>query len=206
MKKVVLLDVDGVILRHPKIMARVSQRCVQYVGMKLDLNMDDAYYRNKVMYNMFGHTLLGFENHNNLQEEFTKFVYSPPIIDELRRYKTDPDILAAKYDLQEFECRCRNNGVPIYLFSNAPKVWCGEVLKLLDSSIPESKILHCGHGLYKGYLKPQPELYKAVERALPASKYVFIDDSYSNLQPVCKKDNWDAFMFSGESRLVDLEI
>lgn len=104
--------------------------------------------------------------------------------------------------LRQMVMRCKHEGVPVYLFTNAPLIWCKAVLATsgLDKFIPDENIISCDHDtmiLHKddGF-KPVDVVYNTVEHFVKSVHYlddplyIFVEDSFKNLTPIIGRSSW----------------
>ncbi len=203
--RVVLLDMDGVILRHPKAITHVSRQCVHYVAQKLVIDHPSAYKLNKLLYQRFGHTLLGLERlyDYDLEKtvpEFNDYVYPSYLLGHIVwTTKEDPIWTDMRKDLAVLLDACDHQGIPVHVFSNAPEVWCRMALSQMNvDPLRFGSILSSGDAVVQCSLKPQKVVYKKVRKHLETKYGVsdldlyFIDDSFHNLVPVMDQPKWRA--------------
>jgi FMN phosphatase YigB (HAD superfamily) len=222
-RKVALLDVDGVVYRHPRVLYHVGHKCVNYVSKKLQVDLPAAQSINTTLYQRFGHTLLGlqrvYDMHiEDIMEEFNSFVYDQKTLKYLKDSKDDEVVKKLRTEMREFVDFCNNKDVPVYLFSNAPYLWCREIVHMLEigGTVPSHNILHCGHDSIGYYLKPELTAYKQVETHLrylyqseddeDCLKFVFIDDSLTNLVPVMDRKDWTPIYMNKDIKLDNANI
>lgn len=194
--KILLLDIDGVVLQAPKALGRVAQRACDFVAR--DIGASDRRYAtrvNRLLYTQHGHTLLGLQRlygSRSTSADFADFVYDDDTMALLRAAKGTPEFEGRAKQVRAALRRVQDSGVPIYLFSNAPLQWCKTVYDMtnLYYYLPEENIFYCDHPVFAGGLKPQPAVYKNIqmyldhEHRMPDADLVFVDDSYCNLVPV----------------------
>ena len=206
-RRSVFLDIDGVILRHRGIQTRVAQRCSLYVAKKLGVGLEVGQGVNRLMYETYGHTLYGFEEGvGSLEREFTEFVYSLRLMEELAGLKKDPGVQEDREELWKLLDRCEKNGVDVWIMSNAPKVWCDGVLDLMDWKLKEDRVLHCGHTWYKNELKPSVRVFMSVQEAHGSEgELVLVDDSVRNIEGAVAA-GWKGRLFGLDDCLGNLEI
>lgn len=182
-KKAVLLDVDGVVMRSRAVASVVSAKCAQFVGRKLNVSEAEAQRINRALYTKHGHTLLGLHKECGIyvtQAEFVKHVYD---IETFRVLRDQPIVEPQFYNICTW---CADKGIPLWLFSNAPRVWSMSVIVLNDIPVEiQPNILDLD-----GHLKPEPEVYRHVEETVPADKLIFVDDSAANLAPIEGNPRW----------------
>lgn len=201
-KKVVLLDVDGVVFKHTRALSAVSHRCNQYVSQKLGVEISTASKINSVLYKRFGHTVLGLERIYDYDiietlPEFTKFVYSPTLIEYVHKYSADLATMhVMRSELIQLLRHCDKKDIDVYLFSNAPLQWCEMVLSMLNLKNADIGVFGSGHEIYDGLLKPHTVLYDNIYKFLsniykdPYLQLIYTDDSLQNIIPVLEKPNW----------------
>lgn len=204
MNHVLLLDVDGVIFRHPRVLKTVGYRVTRFVQSRIPqtCGLIDAHQVNKQLYTNYGHTLLGmhevYSKNAPSLEEFNHVVYRN--IDKLLENKVHED--AQLRTLCEIALA---KDVPIYLFSNAPHTWCQTIIEHMDlcSYIPEDRILSSDHPVFQEkLLKPVPKLYENVQTYLQQEHHnkdlgiLFVDDSWGNLKPVIRAPGWKPMHFN----------
>ncbi len=206
-RKVVLLDVDGVVYRNPRVLQHVGHKCVKYVSKKLQIDLPAAQNINKTLYQKFGHTLLGmqrvYDMHiEDILEEFNAYVYDRTTMKYLKESGHDESMDHLRQEMKDFVEFCNYKDVPVHLFSNAPYRWCREISHMLDIAnvVPSQNIIHSGHLEMGYYLKPERTVYKQVETYLrymyqdeaheDCLKFVFVDDSLTNLVPVMDRKDW----------------
>lgn len=210
MKKAVVLDVDGVILRHPPTLQKVHRRIEHYVSNKTQTHLNESKRVNELLYRHYGHTYLGLKNvyarSSVTLSEFNDFVYTDDIVKSVNNAVYNVDMLHHLIDLQRFLETCRSQNVPCYMFSNAPHPWCTQVHKTcnLGRWIPIEHILSCDHDVFNRYaqsLKPQPIIYQTLQDYLAHEHHntdleiVFVDDSFCNLVPVIDSPAWTPVLF-----------
>lgn len=209
MTKIVLLDVDGVIFRHPATFAKVHHRIEQFVSKKTRGTIEDAKKRNQFMYKHFGHTHIGLQKlyQSNLSlKDFNDFVYNEDILKSVYQATYNIDVLHDLVQLQSFLRSCAFRNIPVYMFSNAPRVWCKTIQSALHIAewIPSDRIITCDHEVFqnkKQLLKPQRDVYDTMQNYLRHEyrhdnvELIFVDDSMSNLIPVIDSPVWRPVLF-----------
>lgn len=182
MKRTLLLDVDGVLIRDQNLLNHVKNNVVRYVRTKLPA-CSDPIQVNNLLYKSYGHTAIGLEKEYGIDtSDFNNKVYTPRVLEHLydvldysdefsRDSKTIRRILSMGYDVE--------------LFSNAPLVWTEPVRDALDSF----RVINGGE-----YLKPNLESYLHVNDN--SVDYIFVDDKMCNLLPSLFFKNWTPVHFS----------
>lgn len=202
--KVLLLDVDGVVLHQPRLLNYVSRKIVSYVRevSPYHLSFEQAKDLNEVLYKSFGHTQRGLQKIYGQQcptlPVFQNKIYDQSTIHHLWSYRNDPTIQQRGYAVLELLDEAAKKGVPVYLFSNSPIQWCQCIADMLYLDIPSDHILCTSHPVFQdNLLKPDVKLYENVATFLQQShrdkgitQYVFVDDSWINLAPVIGGSAW----------------
>jgi FMN phosphatase YigB (HAD superfamily) len=214
--RVWLLDFDGVVLRHPKVLQRVSQRVVEYVQQNTGsyLSQADATRLNRELYGRYGHTHLGmkklFRPHSTLAD-FNRFVYEPGFINGLYREfgkeaSVAQDMGAWKSWLEAHECDDHGILEKVVIFTNSPSAWVEPWLASSPLCNTFDEILSSDHPLFNdpnkktdGLLKPALELYERIEYYHESHQLLyFLDDSRLNLEPICQRPQWVPVWFDND--------
>ena len=191
--KVALMDFDGVILRNKTVLSRVANKATQYVQRTLDISKrSSAEAVNRYLYTTYGHTAIGLNaiTKTTTLQEFNAFVYDDLYLDHNEYYE-------AKKELHEwclFLKRLHDRGIPIHIFSNAPKEWC---LNFIDSH-PNLYWTWDYIPLALENLKPQMHIYNILEDKFSNATVYFVDDNMSNLS---NARNWETIMFDSKFQL-----
>lgn len=215
-QKVLLLDFDGVILKHKPVLKRIQNRVVDYVRENVHqgyLSMEDAQRLNRDLYTRYGHSHLGMKKlflPFSRLSSFNDYVYQPAFLQGLyHEYMTDEilqnDIQSFKGWMASFEDK---TGVPTYIFTNSPSHWC-EMWLMSDKNTTHVKgirdILGSNHSVFEtpadALLKPNQVLYRRMESYLSSqfnsveNHLIFVDDSVSNLEPIVTRSMWTPIWF-----------
>jgi FMN phosphatase YigB (HAD superfamily) len=212
-KKVILLDMDGVMVRHPTLSTHISKGCVQYVSNKLAIDRTSAQKLNKLLYQRFGHTLLGLDRIYDYDltktvPEFSKMVYNHTLLETIRtNMMEDPMFHQMTIELKQLLLESQNKDISVHIFTNAPRSWCQTMMDLLKVNMDdfaEHPIFCSGDDIMGTNLKPQPILYKNLLDYLqyvykdPMLEILFVDDSLQNLMPIMDHPNWTPIYMNGE--------
>lgn len=203
--KVLLLDVDGVVFTHKKTLDHVSHNIVQYCAKELKVSSNQALSINKLLYTEYGHSYRGLRKMYNIDKSIDHFntcVYTHDVLQSVE--SSDHDMLQHLnfMQLKQMVLRCQCEGVPVYLFTNAPLQWCRSVLKVsgLGRYIPEEHVLSCDHDVMTFHeddgFKPVDAVYDTAQKFIENMHYlddpifIFMEDSFKNLVPVIGKSSW----------------
>jgi FMN phosphatase YigB (HAD superfamily) len=206
--KIVLLDVDGVIFKHPPTMHKVYSRIQQYVAKAANVPLVHGSVINESLYRNFGHTYIGLQRVYNTKKElqdFNNFVYTEDIVKSVYQSTYNIDTLQHLIELQAFLDACSKTNTHVYMFSNAPSQWCKEIRTAFNLSkwIPHENVITCDHDIFqntKQSLKPQPAVYKMLHEYLRHGydrelQIMYVDDSFMNLIPVIDAPSWKPVLF-----------
>ena len=211
--KVLLLDVDGVILQHRRILHQVSRNIVNYCKRELYVSEKTAITINQLLYTEYGHSYRGLRKVYDLRRSLHHFnttVYDEELV--ISVIETDKDINQHIHymNLKDIVLRCNIKNVPVYLFTNAPLSWCKSVLSTsgLDTLIPESQIISCEHDAMLLHdddgFKPVAAVYETIktfitnEHHLEDPLYIFVEDSFKNLVPIIGDKSWCPVFFNSD--------
>ncbi len=221
--KVLLLDVDGVILHHKYVLNKVSNNIVQYCAKELDLPTQEALQMNKLLYTEYGHSYRGlrkvFHYHKPIHH-FNTVVYNRDVVQDVldTANQKDTQQYTQYIHMQQMILKCLNEGVPVYLFTNAPLLWCKAVLSAsgLDKFIPDENVLSCDHDVMLSYdadgFKPVYPVYETVERYVQYRErlndpiFMFVEDSFKNLIPVIGDASWFPIYLSTHTSLCSQHV
>ena len=215
--KVLLLDVDGVILRDSKVLQKISLNIVKYYAKELNVPLKNALHINQLLYSEYGHSYRGLRKLYNFDKSihhFNRTVYTPDVINALKESSSTDKVQHMHYNnFVNILTTCHQNDIPVYLFTNAPLVWCKAVLQIsgLHKHIVEENIISCDHDtmlLHKddGF-KPVGMVYETVKLFIKRQHHldeplcIFIEDSFKNLIPVVNDSSWLPLHFNPEAPL-----
>ena len=100
--KSLLLDIDGVVLRSPLLLAHVQDNCVKYVASKLPeaKNPRDV---NRVLYMTHGHTARGLSKAFQIDtSDFNEKVYDKRLLDHLAEVIYGTEFQLEAKEISEF--------------------------------------------------------------------------------------------------------
>lgn len=177
-----LLDLDGVVFRHPAAFARIHARVTKFVATRVP-NTCAHMEVHEALYRSHGHTLLGLRDtlgDTSTIAEFNRFVFDAAFIEEVRRIPRPNETELHSAAVRRLVAFATQRHVDVYIFTNAPRNWVNYALSTtgLASTFEPQRVL-VGEEL--GYLKPQHEAYAAVEERVRAARITFVDDSLINL-------------------------
>jgi FMN phosphatase YigB (HAD superfamily) len=157
---------------------------------------------NKSLYQSAGHTLLGLQKlgYETSLDDFNKYVYGGLDYSILRDDLSD----LHKHDVEvmkTMKSMCADNGVDVYIFSNAPDVWCDTVSEALFSfTFPTTS------SFTNGLFKPNPFTYTKVDQHLNSDRYFFVDDKIINFVNMPKTGKWKGCWLNNEEMSQDNDI
>ena len=196
--KRLLLDFDGVCLKHAKAEKVVIKRIEQFANIFLKVKPNTISSLNQELYKTTGHTVkglvkLGFPVFMN---DFNAYVYETIDYDKIFKdlRNTNKDDIAALVDLKHF---CDDNNIPVSVFSNAPSSWCENILQLMSDeltgihNINEYIDTQCHH-----YLKPSKNIFEIIEKKHMNDTLYFVDDKFGNFINIYRNPRWVKLFFS----------
>lgn len=214
--KAILLDVDGVVMHHPRVLHNVSKKITTYVRKNIPKHVSkmDAEDINRILYKSFGHSHRGLERVYGPNvpplAHFLETIYDEHTIRDLWNHRKDPMMQQRATEVLELMELAAKKDTPVYLFSNSPEGWCDAVSKMMKLDIHSDRILCAGHPVFKdNLLKPDAALYEAVatylrhhHREEGIQRFVFVDDSWGNLVPVLGGSEWIPILLKEDGPLI----
>lgn len=207
-----LLDLDGVVLRHPRLQDYIRHRAVLYVQKVMRTSFHRAEEINVDMYMGRGHTWKGLHDLYGTRvagtlSDFNRFVYNWDTMDVLRGSMKDDDMITCRHDALHLQRTCDRTRTPVWILSNAPRIWCHPVMGLLG--LEWGQLLTMDHPLLDGKdVKPSPRVYELVNQYIsnavgPHTRVTFVDDSAINLEgavPMHYQNGWNLVHFAAEKQ------
>lgn len=191
MARVLLLDLDDVVFRHPAAHAVVARRVVALLADRLRLSHVDADVLNRRLYGGHGHTLLGLRRELDVTlsvNDFNAAVYANSTLAEVARLPHNPRTSLRALEAARLLIEMRRRDVACYVFSNAPRVWCEFALGMVGLGgvfSPDRMLTSDGHDPLNLVLKPSSlsyEIAEGVVRMSGGDGIAFVDDSLRNLE------------------------
>lgn len=201
MKRALLLDFDGVVLRKHQAHNLVGLRCQNFVQRQLKLkNPLKAREMNVNLYRTYGHTLMGLRKlgYDIDLEEFNQFVYTCLPYHTLFKDVCETNRLDIR-NVERINEFCLENDIDVYLFSNAPDVWCHTILDYMRVPLMRT--------LKHEALKPDRMCFQEIHPTLQRyDQLVFVDDSFINFHHVLHSQRWLKILASTEMQDKPLQI
>lgn len=205
-KPIVLLDYDGVVLRHPRASRLIRRRCERYTATQTGCRPGSNAARdlNRALYTTYGHTHVGLRRLGYPSDIacFNAQVYDG--IDYKTLFEnTEDDVMEANTKMLK-ALMCLTDSYNVKIFSNAPREWCVETMRQMDSSPNGAALAHLQSNFIDlaGLVKPDIRAYVAAEIALSWSASAsdgdiyFVDDSLVNIAPVITRPGWKSVLFT----------
>lgn len=212
LKKVVLIDFDGVVLRNKTADVQVAKRAGIYTWRKMNNirshnhNLVSPKQAEDICYNLYkgyGHTLIGLKSTgvpNCHMKDYNKLVYDTLDYEKIRSFNNNFD------ELRILINHCLQHHHEIYFFSNAPYRWMYNVLKdnqdILSSVDDVRKVLKINED-DENYLKPFPQIYDKINSHFYTENIVFIDDNIGNIKPVINNIAWTNVLFCSADKKIN---
>lgn len=183
MNSSLVLDIDGVLVRDPLLLAHVKSNIIEYVRQKVPSCSQPARL-NSVLYKRHGHTARGLQQTFKVDtSDFNQKVYDGRVHDHLwsilsgNEFQRDAEII---HELTR-------SGWDVTLFSNSPLYWSLPVAQAIGGDI---KVHYDGL-----FLKPDVRGYMFETD----KQHLYIDDSLRNLQTAGTLPNWTPVYFRNEN-------
>jgi FMN phosphatase YigB (HAD superfamily) len=215
LKKVVLVDFDGVVLRNKTADIQVAKRAGIYTWRKMnsikshDHNLISPKQAEDVNYNLYkgyGHTLTGLKHTgipNCHMKDYNKLVYDTIDYEKARSSNNNFD------DLRVLINYCLEHHHEIYFFSNAPFRWMNNLLKndqdILSSVDDIRKVLKISED-DETYLKPYSHIYDKINSHFNKENIIFIDDNIGNIRPVMNNVAWTNILFCSVNKKINNKL
>jgi hypothetical protein len=204
-KFVLLLDIDGVVMRNKRLLKNVKFNCTKFVQTHSNkpMGLYEAYQKNHMLHKNYGHTLRGL-NYTVDKGYFNNQVYDKRIYNELDNYLNTSEFEDHINGFSEIYHICKKNDIPIGIFSNAPFDWCNRIVYGIEikQECFIDEIYSNEHYAMTSYLKPDYEVYSGVEKDIKdkygSSEIIMVDDSFINLKPIYNQLPWSPVLFKNE--------
>ena len=207
--KSIVADMDGVLLRHPKLFKMVSERATGFVKKCINPYMSDQKAKkiNEVLYKNFGHTVIGLNTvykSDITTKDFCEYVYDKDFLQNMPQIERDNCFYEAQYEVKNLVQKLQQKGISFYVFSNAPVKWCITAMNMMNIDIDLQKVIGCDSYIYgdQMVLKPQKEAYiKIADHIYETDGFpyktqlIYMDDQMINLMPVVDHPHWKAIWY-----------
>lgn len=178
-RPLLLLDVDGVLLRDKALHMHLERNVHTYVAKKLPKARDPVRVA-RMLYSKYGHTGKGLMHAFQIDtSDFNKSIYTKDLMSHLWSVISGPEFQSDAAEIHELSHRW-----DIHLFSNAPMTWTFPVASAIGDSvrIPRTNF----------YLKPDPRAYMKFPQQ---RRKVFVDDTIQNLRTARYFETWTPVLF-----------
>lgn len=214
MRKVVLVDFDGVVLRNKVADVKVAKRAGIYTWQQLNKHKPrgtvsgivSPSHGDQICYNLYkgyGHTVVGLKGiglKESNMNDYNKLVYDTLDYDVIRKNNNSFD------DVRVLINYCHECHYDIFMFSNAPMRWIKNILKndedVLAAMPDVRQVLEIDENDER-FLKPGPLIYDTVSSCFNRENIVFIDDSIGNMRPVLDKLTWTNIVMSSANKKIN---
>lgn len=210
MKKVLLLDFDGVVLRNKVADVQVVKRAGIFTWKACNKiprssNIISVKHANELCYNLYkgyGHTLTGLKavGVKSTLADYNHIVYSTIDYPKVRDSNNDFN------DIRQLLQYCAEQQILIYTFSNAPELWINSILKTEPDILQSIMDIRGVLGIKDFddlFLKPRKEVYDAIDERFNAGKIYFVDDNMVNFQNSMCRPNWTNILFSNFNKKIN---
>jgi FMN phosphatase YigB (HAD superfamily) len=207
-----VLDVDGVVVREKALLRRIGHNCSKFVQATSTrpISIDEATKLNNQYYKAYGHTLRAlneikkpsYKSKLDLEHMFIETVYDKSTLSQLSEYLSGPIFIDNMSGFNQVAMICKENNIPLYLFSNAPDVWCGKVAEKLQTMygvyIDDVFSGNTMNMLIKPDITAYDHVKQNIRNSSDVNKVLFVDDSLINLLPVKRDPFWIPLWFKPE--------
>ena len=181
MNKSLVIDVDGVLIRDPLLLAHVKSNVTDYVRSKVP-KCQNPERLNAMLYKKYGHTALGLERvFKSDISDFNRKVYDRKLHDHLWSVLSGTEFQEEAVILHEIS----RSGWDVTLFTDAPIQWVASVKNAISDRLY----------FYKNetYFKTDPRVYNYFSKK---RRHLYVDDSIKNLATAWPLDNWTPVHFN----------
>jgi FMN phosphatase YigB (HAD superfamily) len=207
MKRALLLDFDGVVVRNRMVHRVVADACTTCVARKAGVSLAEARRVNDALYPRLGHSSLVLTRHFGVPTTPSEF--NATVYDELLDYDFIARCLRSRADQEH--ARALANMIDsrnTLVFSNAPWGWCERILSFLGigGAVMRSNAI-CSDSTQ--LFKPDPRAFAEAEfrasLAVPGvQEFVFVDDSPANVAAAADRPGWTPVHFPADAALGDI--
>lgn len=193
MRKLILLDFDGVILKRHPLLKQVSYKCQQYTKKYTRLtNPVHIKDLNEQLYSSTGHTLLGLQKLGfpATIDEFNSYVYG--LLNYATLFKHDEELEHQGESFKTFLEHCQYHNIDVRIFSNAPDIWVKAFVNNMTRNTINVQTLS---DITSCHLKPTHTCYNMVEKQFRTQDIIFVDDKLANLMPVMNRSRWRTYLY-----------
>ena len=195
-----LLDLDGVVFRHPEASALLHRRVERFVSIHArgqvsasNASSTRVMAVHEGLYRHYGHTLLGLREAHGCSatvSDFNRFVFDATFLDAVRAMPMPLDFDRHAASVRDLVRHARNQrGARVCIFTNAPRVWVRLALAATGVWMPDADILSG-----EVHVKPEAQAYALAQAAVGSDASVtFVDDAQLNLDRCPRL--WRAVLF-----------
>jgi hypothetical protein len=189
LKKIALVDFDGVILRSKEPNVYIKNKIEKYVKKSFRLkDMASAEKLNKELYIRYGHTYLGLQKMGKVSSlrDFNEYVYG-----DTREYNGMTLTKEENKEWQDFLAEMKKLDIQVKLFSNADKRWMANFIGYNPDYFSFHDLMSLyEEPFYSRLLKPKRDIYDLANSKYPDGLFYFIDDKVSNFGPIYHDMRW----------------
>lgn len=213
MKKVLLLDFDGVVLKNKVADSKVAKRAGIYTWKSINnirskqdfisiTQAEDICYN---LYKGYGHTLCGLKDMGldvNLKD-YNDMIYKTIDYKVVRKTNNDMN------DVRNLIQFCKNKRIEMFMFSNSPMAWMENTLENdtdIVHDIPDVRDILKISENDDLFLKPQSYIYDAIEKRFQDTKCIFVDDNISNFRYVMHNSCWKKIVCSTVNKKINNDM
>lgn len=193
MKKVLLLDFDGVIFKHKNAINIVSNKAARYVKKITNVNNKDSHIINKYLYKSFGHSVTGLikMGYDVSMTDYNNFVYDNLDFKKLFKNIDKKDV----DNINNIIIYCKKYKIHSCIFTNSPPIWYNNILDYIN--VDKNQFDYIDN---YDMLKPNKDIYDLIEdKYKNHDKIYFVDDSFVNFTHTLSNPKWINIMLDNKT-------
>ena len=196
MSQIILLDVDGVLIRNPAIQKYVTHRSVEFVRKyHPNQSYDTVKNLNTICYTKLGHSSFLVRNSKQTVVDYNEYVFDEDTLRFVRNNVTERDVERLHNVMRLVDYRRIDTG----LCTNSPQVYCEELFSSLEYDIRQFDHLITSDS---GFIKPMSAFFDAADvQTNEYSTIHFIDDSVLNTKAVRRRPRWNAHVVTDDDSI-----
>ena len=188
--KIVLFDVDGVLIKNKAISKYVTQRSVEFVHRyHPDKSYEQICNLNRICYTKLGHSAMlkgSAKGSKSAVLDYNEYVFDNTTLQFVKDNVTETDVKHIHNVMRIVDRSCTDIGV----CTNTPLVYTNQLLSCLAFDITQlDQIITSDSGM----IKPHVDFFNKADKLTNTYSTVhFVDDSELNIKAVLNRPKWVA--------------
>lgn len=188
MRRIALVDFDGVVLRNSQAQKFIHQRVDTFMQRQFPhVPKDVVKSLNTELYQGHGHTFLGLKKLgvDIRLRDFNDYLYG-----ELDTSLSFTEEERTAWD--RFYNKMNEKSIEVFMFSNANKAWCQHFIqfKNYDVKYVEDEWHFFHNTIRETLLKPEKTIYDFIHRQFPNTRIYYWEDKLINFQHCMQDERW----------------